>query len=208
MLWLGRYRMNIALIDDSKRQYDKYKTRLELKGINLIFMEYIQEYDKIIQWLLDNEMKFVLIDYKLDDKYEFEGSNLMHYIDNAIPDLQCALFTSNIPDDDLVMNCQMIDKNVFNTRGEKFDKFIDRVKQAVTVFENRQKISLKEYNELLEKKKKTELNVSEIERMEELYKRLYSYGLVEYMPKEFFETNIEEKIDELIKVVEKYIDKK
>lgn len=199
--------MNIALIDDSKRQYDKYKTRLELKGINLIFMEYIQEYDKIIQWLLDNEIKFVLIDYKLDDKYEFEGSNLMHYIDNAIPDLQCALFTSNIPDDDLVMNCQMIDKNVFNTRGEKFDKFIDRVKQAVTVFENRQKISLKEYNELLEKKKKTELNVSEIERMEELYKRLYSYGLVEYMPKEFFETNIEEKIDELIKVVEKYIDK-
>lgn len=200
--------MNIALIDDSKRQYDKYKTRLELKGINLIFMEYIQEYDKIIQWLLDNEIKFVLIDYKLDDKYEFEGSNLMHYIDNAIPDLQCALFTSNIPDDNLVMNCQMIDKNVFNTRGEEFDKFIDRVKQAVTVFENRQKISLKEYNELLEKKKKTELNASEIERMEELYKRLYSYGLVEYMPKEFFETNIEEKIDELIKVVEKYIDKK
>ena len=200
--------MNIALIDDSRRQYDKYRTRLELKGINLIFMEYIQEYDKIIQWLLDNEIKFVLIDYKLDDKYEFEGSNLMHYIDNAIPDLQCALFTSNIPDDDLVMDCQMIDKNVFNTRGEKFDKFINRVKQAVAVFENRQKISLKEYYELLEKKKKTELNASEIERMEELYKRLYSYGLVEYMPKEFFETNIEEKIDELIKVVEKYIDKK
>lgn len=200
--------MNIALIDDSKRQYEKYRTRLEFKGINLLFMEYIQEYDKIIQWLLDNEIKFVLIDYKLDDKYEFEGSNLMHYIDNAIPDLQCALFTSNIPDDDLVMNCQMIDKNVFNTRGEKFDKFIERVKQAVSVFENRQKISLKEYNELLEKKKKNELNASEIERMEELYKRLYSYGLVEYMPKEFFETNIEEKIDELIKVVEKYIDKK
>ena len=200
--------MNIALIDDSRRQYEKYKTRLEFKGINLIFMEYIQEYDKIIEWLLDNEIKFVLIDYKLDDKYQFEGSNLMHYIDNAIPDLQCALFTSNIPDDDLVMNCQMIDKNVFNTRGEEFDKFIERIKQAVTVFENRQKISLKEYNELLEKKKKTEINASEIERMEELYKRLYSYGLVEYMPKEFFETNIEEKIDELIKVVEKYIDKK
>ncbi len=200
--------MNIALIDDSRRQYEKYKTRLEFKGINLIFMEYIQEYDKIIEWLLDNEIKFVLIDYKLDDKYQFEGSNLMHYIDNAIPDLQCALFTSNIPDDDLVMNCQMIDKNVFNTRGEEFDKFIERIKQAVAVFENRQKISLKEYNELLEKKKKTELNASEIERMEELYKRLYSYGLVEYMPKEFFETNIEEKIDELIKVVEKYIDKK
>ena len=42
------------------------------------------------------DVAFVLIDYKLDDKYEFEGSNLMHYIDNAIPDLQCALFTSNI----------------------------------------------------------------------------------------------------------------
>lgn len=200
--------MNIALIDDSRRQYEKYKTRLEFKGINLIFMEYIQEYDQIIQWLLDNEIKFVLIDYKLDDKYEFEGSNLMHYIDNAIPDLQCALFTSNIPDDNLVMDCQMIDKNVFNTRGEVFDKFVDRIKQAVKVFENRQKISLNEYKDLLEKKKNKELSASEIERMEELYKRLYSYGLVEYMPKEFFETNLEEKVDELIKVVEKYIDTK
>ena len=200
--------MNIALIDDSKRQYEKYRARLEIKGINLIFMEYIQEYDKIIQWLLDNEIKFVLIDYKLDNKYQFEGSNLMHYIDNAIPDLQCALFTSNIPDDDLVMNCQMIDKNVFNTRGEEYDKFINSIKQAVLVFENRQKLSLKEYNELLEKKKKQVLNASEVERMQELYKRLYSYGLVEYMPKEFFETNIEEKIDELIKVVEEYIEKK
>lgn len=200
--------MNIALIDDSKRQYEKYRARLEFKGINLIFMEYIQEYDKIIQWLLDNEIKFVLIDYKLDNKYQFEGSNLMHYIDNAIPDLQCALFTSNIPDDDLVMNCQMIDKNVFNTRGEEYDKFINSIKQAVLVFENRQKISLKEYNELLEKRKNKELNASEIERMQELYKRLYSYGLVEYMPKEYFETNIEDKIDELIKIVEEYIDKK
>ena len=200
--------MNIALIDDSRRQYEKYKTRLEFKGINLIFMEYIQEYDQIIQWLLDNEIKFVLIDYKLDDKYEFEGSNLMHYIDNAIPDLQCALFTSNIPDDNLVMDCQMIDKNVFNTRGEVFDKFVDRIKQAVKVFDNRQKISLNEYKDLLEKKKNKELSASEIERMEEPYKRLYSYGLVEYMPKEFFETNLEEKVDELIKVVEKYIDTK
>lgn len=200
--------MNIALIDDSRRQYEKYKTRLEFKGINLIFMEYIQEYDQIIQWLLDNEIKFVLIDYKLDDKYEFEGSKLMHYIDNAIPDLQCALFTSNIPDDNLVMDCQMIDKNVFNTRGEVFDKFVDRIKQAVKVFDNRQKISLNEYKDLLEKKKNKELSASEIERMEELYKRLYSYGLVEYMPKEFFETNLEEKVDELIKVVEKYIDTK
>lgn len=200
--------MNIALIDDSKRQYEKYRARLEFKGINLIFMEYIQEYDKIIQWLLDNEIKFVLIDYKLDNKYQFEGSNLMHYINNAIPDLQCALFTSNIPDDNLVMNCQMIDKNVFNTRGEEYDKFINSIKQAVLVFENRQKISLKEYKELLEKNKKQQLNASEIERLEELYKRLYSYGLVEYMPKEFFKTNIEDKIDELIKVVEEYIEKK
>ena len=149
-----------------------------------------------------------MIDYKLDNKYQFEGSNLMHYINNAIPDLQCALFTSNIPDDNLVMNCQMIDKNVFNTRGEEYDKFINSIKQAVLVFENRQKISLKEYKELLEKNKKQQLNASEIERLEELYKRLYSYGLVEYMPKEFFKTNIEDKIDELIKVVEEYIEKK
>lgn len=200
--------IDIALIDDSKREYEKYKARLEFKNINLIFMEYIQEYDKIIQWLLKNEIKFVLIDYKLDEKYNFEGSNLMHFINNAIPDLQCALFTSNIPDDNLVMDCLKIDKDVFNTRGAKYEQFIERIKQAVEVFENRKKISLKEYCEIIDKKKTQELTAAEIERMKELYKVLYSYGDVEYKPEEFFQTNIEAKLDDLINIMEKYVEKK
>lgn len=200
--------IDIALIDDSKRQYEKYKARLELKNINLIFMEYIQEYDKIIQWLLENEIKFVLIDYKLDEKYNFEGSNLMHFINNTIPDLQCALFTSNIPDDNLVMDCLKIDKDVFNTRGPKYEQFIERIKQAVEVFENRKKISLKEYCKIIDKRKTQELTAAEIERMKELYKILYSYGDVEYKPEEFFQTNIEAKLDDLINIMEKYVEEK
>ena len=74
--------------------------------------------------------------------------------------------------------------------------------------QNRQKISLQKYNELLAKKAINTLTASELEQMENLYKVLYSYGLVEYMPKEFFETNIEEKIDKVINVVEKYINEK
>lgn len=200
--------LNIALIDDSKKQYKKYQIRLRLKEINLIFMEFIPKYEDIVQWLLEHEIKFVLIDYKLDTLYEFEGSRLMQYINNAIPDLQCALFTSNIPDDNLVMDCLKIDKDVFNTRGQKFERFVETILQAVSVFENRQNNTLEEYKELLTKRNREQLVASEIERLENLYKRLYSYGLVEYMPKEVFQTNIEGKIDKLIETVEKYIEKK
>lgn len=195
----------IALIDDCKDQYENYKYRLGKKGIDLLFMEYKADYKEIINWLLDNQIQFVLVDYKLDLQYDFCGSQLMQYINNAIPDLQCVLFTSNTVDDDLVMDRLKIDKSVFNTDGKEYIEFIDTIKQAVTVFEKRKKMIEEQYIYLKEKKDRGEITALEEEDLVRYYKILSSYGVVEKIPEEMLSTKVEEKIDKLISEVEEYL---
>lgn len=195
----------VALIDDVEDQYPKYKIRLSKKEIELVFMDFKPDYSEIVEWILDEKIEFVLIDYKLEQKYDFQGSQLMQYINNSIPDLQCVLFTSNTADDDLVMDNLKIDKNVFSSTGEEFNEFIETIKQAIKVFRNRKENTLKEYRKLQEKQKDEKLSVSEIEQMKNFYKILVSYGMVEKIPEEMLDTNIEEKIDKLIGEVEEYI---
>ncbi len=198
----------VALIDDCKDQYENYRYRLEKKDIELLFMEYKEDYKEIINWLLDNQIQFVLIDYKLDLQYDFCGSQLMQYINNAIPDLQCVLFTSNTVEDDLVMDRLKIDKSVFNTDGKEYIEFIDTIKQAVNVFEKRKKIVEEEYLKLKEKKEKNKITALEEEDLARYYKILSSYGIVEKIPQEMLSTKVEEKIDKLISNVEEYLKNK
>ncbi|MCI8965514.1 MAG: hypothetical protein HFJ43_04100 [Clostridia bacterium] len=195
----------VALIDDVEEQYEKYKVMLEKKGIELIFMEFIPDYPAIIEWLLDNQIEFVLVDYKLNTKYQFQGSQLIQQINNAIPDLQCVLFTSNTSDDDLVMDNLKVDKSIFYNDPEKYNKFIEMIKQAKRIFRNRQQNTLEDYNKLLKKEKLTAL---EEEQKANLYKRLVSYGLVEPIAEELMETKVEQKMDKLIQTIEKYIEDK
>lgn len=196
----------VALIDDYEDQYEKYKIRLSKRGIELVFMDFIPDYSKIVEWLLNEKIEFVLLDYKLDTKYAFQGSQLMQYINNEIPDLQCVLFTSNTADDDLVMDKLKVNKNVFSSMGEEFEEFITMIQQATTVFKNRMDATLVAYKEMQDKKANNKLSKEEIEYMYSIYKRLYSYGWVEYLPKEYFEINLEDKIDDLIKVMEEIIE--
>lgn len=199
----------VALIDDVEEHFEKYKIRLAKKGIELIFMGFIPDYDEIIQWLLNNKIEFVLVDYKLDTKYQFQGSQLMQYINNSIPDLQCVLFTSNTTDDDLVMDKLKVDKNVLSSHDEDFLGFVDMIKQAATVFNNRKLNTLDEYTRLKEKYDKNEIKPLELDRMKKLYKFLVSYGLVEELPDELLmNSQIESKIDKLIAEVENYLDNK
>ena len=143
----------VGLIDDIKDEYEDYKYRLELRGIELLYMDHKTSYDEILDWILDNRIEVLLIDYKLDLLYEFNGSKLFQFINNNIPDLQCILFTSNPEEDDLVIKTLKVNKNVFNS-DDRFNEFVDILKQASRVFKKRQNETTDEYKIMLEKKKK------------------------------------------------------
>ena len=138
----------VGLIDDVNEEYENYRYRLELRDIELLYMDYKSSYNEILCWILDNRIEVLLIDYKLDLLYDFNGSKLFQFINNKIPDLQCILFTSNPEDDDLVIKMLKVDKNVFNSDG-KFNEFVDILKQASKVFNNRQKETVNDYRKLL-----------------------------------------------------------
>ena len=177
----------VGLIDDIKDEYEDYKYRLELRGIELLYMDHKTSYDEILDWILDNRIEVLLIDYKLDLLYEFNGSKLFQFINNNIPDLQCILFTSNPEEDDLVIKTLKVNKNVFNS-DDRFNEFVDILKQASRVFKKRQNETTDEYKIMLEKKKSNSLNPNEEKRFFELYKRLISYGYIDNIPERLLES--------------------
>ncbi len=196
----------VGLIDDIKDEYEDYKYRLELRGIELLYMDHKTSYDEILDWILDNRIEVLLIDYKLDLLYEFNGSKLFQFINNNIPDLQCILFTSNPEEDDLVIKTLKVNKNVFNS-DDRFNEFVDILKQASRVFKKRQNETTDEYKIMLEKKKSNSLNPNEEKRFFELYKRLISYGYIDNIPERLLESDFEKAVDDLIKDVESYVKK-
>lgn len=196
----------VGLIDDIKDEYEDYKYRLELRDIELLYMDHKTSYDEILDWILDNRIEVLLIDYKLDLLYEFNGSKLFQFINNNIPDLQCILFTSNPEEDDLVIKTLKVNKNVFNS-DDKFNEFVDTLKQASRVFKKRQDETTDEYKIMLEKKKSNSLNPNEEKRFFELYKRLISYGYIDNIPERLLESDFEKAVDDLIKDVESYVKK-
>ena len=195
----------VGLIDDIKDEYEDYKYRLELRDIELLYMDYKTSYEEILDWILDNRIEVLLIDYKLDLLYEFNGSKLFQFINNNIPDLQCMLFTSNPEDDDLVMKMLKVNKNVFNS-DSKFNDFVDMLKQASRVFNNRQQETVKEYKILLERKQQG-ISAEEEKKFVDLYRRLVSYGFIEKIPERLLKSDFEKAIDDLIKDVENYVKK-
>lgn len=196
----------MGLIDDVNEEYENYRYRLELRDIELLYMDYKSSYNEILCWILDNRIEVLLIDYKLDLLYDFNGSKLFQFINNKIPDLQCILFTSNPEDDDLVIKMLKVDKNVFNSDG-KFNEFVDILKQASKVFNNRQKETVNDYRKLLEKKEKESISPEEERNFFDLYNRLISYGIIEKIPEKLLESDFEKAVDDLIKDVEDYVRK-
>lgn len=194
----------VGLIDDVKDEYEDYRYRLELRNIELLFMDYEKTFDEILNWILNNRIEVLLIDYKLDLLYDFSGSKLFQFINNKIPDLQCILFTSNPDDDDLVIKALRVNKDVFNS-DDKFNNFVDMLKQASTVFNNRQQETINEYKILLNKKEKGTITPIEQKKFIDLYNRLESYGFVEKLPERLLESDFENAIDNLIKEVEEYV---
>lgn len=194
------------MIDDVNEEYENYRYRLELRDIELLYMDYKSSYNEILCWILDNRIEVLLIDYKLDLLYDFNGSKLFQFINNKIPDLQCILFTSNPEDDDLVIKMLKVDKNVFNSDG-KFNEFVDILKQASKVFNNRQKETVNDYRKLLEKKEKESISPEEERKFFDLYNRLISYGIIEKIPERLLESDFEKAVDDLIKDVEDYVRK-
>ena len=84
----------IGFIDDDRDSYNDYQVRLARKRIELLYPDGITEMPEIVDWLLSNSIKCFIIDYKLNNKFKFLGTELITYINLKVPDLPCLILTN------------------------------------------------------------------------------------------------------------------
>ena len=154
---------------------------------------------EIIEWLLSNGIKCFIIDYKLNNKFKFLGTELITYINLKVPDLPCLILT-NYPEESINENLVIInlieDRNVL--AANDIEEFVRKIKQAVDVFETRLHKYHIDYENLLKAKKNGSISAIEEEQFIDLYKLLRAYGEVDDLPIQLLSSEVNQKIDEIL----------
>ena len=189
----------IGFIDDDRNSYEDYRVRLARKDIELLYPDGITEMPEIIEWLLSNGIKCFIIDYKLNNKFKFLGTELITYINLKVPDLPCLILT-NYPEESINENLVIInlieDRNVL--AANDIEEFVRKIKQAVDVFETRLHKYHIDYENLLKAKKNGSISAIEEEQFIDLYKLLRAYGEVDDLPIQLLSSEVNQKIDEIL----------
>lgn len=199
--------IKVGYIDDAQVQFENYQRKLHRKEIELIAFEISREKSKYLDQIYQHQVEALLIDYKMVESIGYNGSALISYISDEIPDITCFILTaaeSKDITDKLVAEAQIYSKEVFDTeageteRLKKFQRFVDHIKDCAEVFQNRRKVKCEEYTGLLRKKETEGLSAKEEEEFCHLYKCLSSYGMVEKLPNKFLQSDFDKKLDSLL----------
>lgn len=200
--------MKIGFLDDESEAFADYNKRLSKYGIELLFVEDCVDKEDVLNWIINNEIQLLLVDYMLSELYDFNGTELIYYLNDKIPDFTCLILTSHTNDsskENLVTNNLIIDKNELDARN--LTNVVERFKQSAEVFINRIKLKEEEYRELKHKKETSNLNVDEEEKFLFLYRILKAYGVVDDLPEQFLKPESEKKIDALLQKLDEFLKK-
>ena len=201
----------LGIIDDDKEQFRLFSRRFKNlnKDIKSIFVEKCNSCEDVYNWIIDNKIECLLVDFKLLDLYQFNGAELVDYINSKIPDLPCIVLTSfkeDAEDEKLVMEPLIFEKSImYKEKGsQEIEKFINQLTHAIEVFRNRMKKNEEEYRLLL--RRKEELNSTEYERLQDLFKLLKSYRIIDNISIASIDSVVSNKIDSLILKIDKIIE--
>ncbi len=204
--------ITVGFIDDDKTLISDYKIRLKRKDVDLVFAENCNTKEDVLDWILKNEIKCMLVDYKLTQAYGFMGTDLVAYLNSEIPDLPCIVLTNYCEEgigENLVVENLFIDRDVFDAEmgSAKFEDFISKLHQSVAVFNNRLSKHIDEFRLLKTKREAEEISSMEEERFSNLYKILRAYNEVDDLPTELLTSNASKKMNDILAALDKLIDK-
>ena len=107
----------VGYIDDSAKTFTNYTYGLLEYDIELICTNEKMSKVQLVNWVLDNQIEAVMIDYKLNPKFEFVGTELIAYLNDKLPGLQCVVLTSyksNSLEEKLVPKVLTYDRDIFS----------------------------------------------------------------------------------------------
>lgn len=190
----------VGLIDDETDMITDYVKRLKRYDIELLAAPEGSK-EEIKLWIVKNEIKCMLVDYKLMVKYDFNGTDLVSYLNDELQGLPCLILTSypgsSVDENKVVRNC-IIDKTAMESNEDIFVKFCETLIQSTEVFDkNIQKYSEK-YERLLKRKENNEITQDEEEELQTVFRILRSYGMVDDIPAEMLRSELSNQLDNIL----------
>ncbi len=190
----------IGIIDDTDELLEDYVKRLKRNDIELLIapegnMEAVKE------WIVHSHIKCILIDYQLSDRYDFNGTQLAFYLDDALQGFPYLILTSypeDSVDEKLVTENCIIDRSVMDRAADDFQRFCDQLKQITEVFDNVMRKYKEKFKNLMDKKQKGSLSAAEEEEFMDVYRILKSYHEVDEIPAEMLKSSLSGQIDAVL----------
>ena len=201
----------IGYIDNEETNFQTYTKRLKRKGILLKCRNGNISKEQVVEWLVQNEIKCFLVDYRLKPEFSYEGTDLLFYLRRILPDLPCIILTNYTEDslkDNLVEDYLIFDRAILDKIGTDFDTFIESLKKCIQVFNQRMQLRIRRYEQLCILKTEAELNEKEYEEFLSHFNLLKSYGYIDDIPTELLDSEVENKIDRLLESVDKLLQEK
>lgn len=144
----------IGFVDNSFELFPDYKKRLGRHGIDLLFPDVGKSKEEIVDWILQNDVRCLMVDHNLRPSFDYVGTDLVAYINSALPDLPCMILTAYKQESS---NENLVIKNMIEGRevldASDITDFCEKLKQAVNVFSKRLNLREAEYRSLLEAKR-------------------------------------------------------
>lgn len=208
----------VGYIDDEPIQFKNYAKKIHRRysDMELVLIDGCRTKIEFLEKIYEEHVDVLLIDYKMAASYGFNGSTLISFINDHIRDLECFILTAVEQDrieDGLVAKRNRFSKTIFDTEGdnpekiEELNMFIMILKESSDVFRVRRKDKVERYQELFSKRKNGGLSELEEDEFQDLYKVLSSYGMIEKLPQYMVSSRFEEKLDEILKVGNRILEK-
>lgn len=202
-------KFKIGIIDDDKNQAEDFVIILESEGVDaeIFSMEFTP--DNILNWISEKHIDCILVDYKLAEKTNERGTEIIYKIEEIVPDFPAVLLTS-YPEGAratyLVNNAFIYNKTIMEITSNdteelrEFDQFIETINGSIKVYKERMGKREQRYEELLRRKSNKAVDLSSKEREEfiSLHRLLKGLGYIEEISSELIEGQVEGKIDLLI----------
>lgn len=190
----------VGLIDDENDMVNDYIRRLKRRDIELLVAPDGTKED-IKLWIVKNEIKCMLVDYKLMVKYDFKGTDLVSYLNDELQGFPCLMLTSypgsSVEENKVVRNC-IIDKSAMDSDGESFVEFCETLIQSTEVFDKNIEKYTEKYERLLKKKENNEITLEEEDELQDVFRILKAYGLVDDIPAEMLKSELSNRLDEVL----------
>ena len=187
----------VGIVDDTDELLDDYKVRLKREAIELIVAPEGSMGD-IKEWIVQEKIKCILIDYQLSSKYDFNGTELAFYLEDALQGMPYLILTSypkDSVDEKIVVKNAICDRSVMDKTGDEFNDFCEQLKQMTEVFDNTLKKYKEKYEKILKEKQERKLSVEEEEELMDVFRILKAYREVDEVPAEMLKSSFSGQID-------------